>query len=80
MISDKLLCEVDDEGKPIIVSMVSLMPLIELFEGSTYENVDNVGEDYIRGMLVHLHWLACVSGSYLVRWGALQWSYLPTVR
>ena len=69
IVSEKLLCEVDDEGKPIMVDGKPV-PLIELFEGSTYENVDNVGEDYIRGML------ATYTGSMrerfvFGRWGAL---------
>ena len=48
--NDKLLCEVDDEGNPIMKHGMPV-PLIELFEGSTYENVENVGKDYIKGML-----------------------------
>ena len=52
------------------------VPLIELFEGSTYENVDNVGEDYIRGML------ATYTGSMrerfvFGRWGALSGLIYP---
>jgi len=50
VVDPKLLVEVDNEGKPIIIDGRP-QPLIELFEGSTYENVDNVGEDYIKGML-----------------------------
>lgn len=48
--NDKLLCVVDSTGAPVIVDGLPV-PLIELFEGSTYENVENVGEDYINGML-----------------------------
>ena len=51
-------------------------PLIELFEGSTYENVENVGEDYIRGML------STYTGSMrerfiFGRWGALSGLIYP---
>lgn len=48
--NDKLLCVVDSESKPVIENGKPV-PLMELFEGSTYENVENVGEDYINGML-----------------------------
>jgi len=72
----KLLCEVDDEGKPIFDNAGKPVPMIELFEGSTYENVDNVGLDYIRGML------STYTGSMRDRfvygqWGALQGLIYP---
>jgi len=75
IVNEKLLCEVDDEGKPIIVDDRPV-PLIELFEGSTYENVENVGQDYIRGML------ATYTGSMRERfvygrWGALSGLIYP---
>ena len=62
-------------AKPIIVDGKPV-PLIELFEGSTYENVENVGEDYIRGML------ATYTGSMrerfvFGRWGALSGLIYP---
>jgi hypothetical protein len=71
----KLLCEVDKDGKPIIVNDRPV-PLIELHEGSTYENVDNVGEDYIQGML------SAYTGSMRQRfiygeWGALSGLVYP---
>lgn len=46
----KLLCEVDKDGNPVLIDGKPV-PIIDLQEGSTYENVDNVGEDYIQGML-----------------------------
>ena len=75
VISEKLLCEVDDDGKPIMEGEKPV-PLIELFEGSTYENVENVGQDYIRGML------ATYTGSMRERfvygrWGALSGLIYP---
>jgi len=75
VLNPKLLCEVDDNGKPILKDGFP-SPIIELFEGSTYENVQNVGEDYIRGML------ATYTGSMRNRyvygeWGALQGLVYP---
>jgi hypothetical protein len=75
IISEKLLCQVDDEGRPILVDGKPI-PLVELFEGSTYENVENVGEDYIRGML------STYTGSMrdrfiFGRWGALSGLIYP---
>jgi hypothetical protein len=75
IISDKLLCEVDNEGMAILRDGRPT-PLIELFEGSTFENVENVGEDYIRGML------ATYTGSMRERfvfgkWGALSGLIYP---
>lgn len=71
----RLLCEVDNKGDPIIVNDMPV-PLIELYEGSTYENVQNVGEDYIQGML------SAYTGSMRKRfiygeWGALSGLIYP---
>jgi len=71
----KLLCEVNDHGQPVLDAGIP-KPIIELFEGSTYENVENVGEDYIKGML------ATYTGSMRRRfvygeWGALQGLVYP---
>jgi len=75
IVSDKLLCEVDNDGRPILIAGKP-KPLIELYEGSTYENVENVGEDYIRGML------STYTGSMrerfiFGRWGALSGLIYP---
>jgi hypothetical protein len=75
IVNDKLMCEVDDEGKPLLVDSRPI-PLIELFEGSTYENEENVGSDYIRGML------STYTGSMRDRfvygkWGALSGLIYP---
>jgi hypothetical protein len=75
VINDKLLCEVDDGGRPILVDGRP-QPLVELYEGSTFENVENVGHDYIRGML------STYTGSMrdrfvYGRWGALSGLIYP---
>ena len=75
IVGPKLLCEVDNDGKPLMLDGKPI-PLIELFEGSTYENVENVGEDYIRGML------STYTGSMRERfvygkWGALSGLIYP---
>jgi hypothetical protein len=67
---------VDSLSKPLLVDGKP-KPVIELFEGSTYENVDNVGEDYIKTML------ATYTGSMRDRfvyghWGALSGLIYPT--
>lgn len=71
----KLLCQVSD-GKAILVDG-KIVPLIELFEGSTWENVENVGADYINGML------STFTESMAARfvdgkWGALSGLVYPT--
>jgi len=75
-INPRLLCEVDEHGSPVLRSGKPT-PIIELFEGSTYENVENVGEDYIRTML------ATYTGSMRDRfvfgkWGALSGLVYPS--
>lgn len=70
-----LLCEVDGSGEPVLHDGMPT-PIIELFEGSTYENVDNVGEDYIQGML------SVYTGTMRDRfifgqWGALEGLIYP---
>jgi len=76
IVNEKLLCAVDEKGKPILDEAGRPTPIIELFEGSTYENVENVGEDYIRTML------ASYTGSMRERfvfgkWGALTGLVYP---
>lgn len=75
IITDKLLCEVDNEGRAILVDGKP-KPLIELYEGSTFENVDNVGEDYIRGMLST--YTGSMRDRYIFgKWGALSGLIYP---
>lgn len=45
-ITDDLLCE-RDNGVPILVDGKPIM-LVDLYEGSTYENADNLGPDFIK--------------------------------
>lgn len=71
-----LLCEVDNDGKPIMGDDGRPTPIIEIYEGSTHENVHNVGEDYIKSML------ATYTGSMRDRfvfgkWGALDGLVYP---
>ena len=42
-----LLCETDNDGKPILIDGKP-KPIIELFEGSTYENKGNLEADFIK--------------------------------
>lgn len=44
----RLLCETNSEGKPTIDEEGKPKPILELFEGSTYENEDNLEPDFIR--------------------------------
>ena len=43
----ELICEVDDEGRPVLVDGKPI-PLVEVFEASTYENAQNLERDYIK--------------------------------
>jgi len=47
-INDKLLCETDPDGKMIFNENRLPSPIIEIYEGSTYENKDNLEPDFIR--------------------------------
>jgi len=49
IVSPKLLCVVGEDALPVKVNGMPV-PLMELFEGSTHENIENVGKDYITGM------------------------------
>lgn len=42
-----LICEVDDSGNPVLVNGKAV-PLIDVFEASTYENAQNLEGDYIK--------------------------------
>lgn len=72
----KLICQVDDDGKPIVVDGKP-QPLIELFEGSTYENVANVGKDYITGMLATFTNESMKRRFIFGEWGALEGLVYP---
>jgi len=49
-VNDDLLCVVDEDGKTIRDADNLPIPLIELYEGSTYTNKENLPADYIRGL------------------------------
>lgn len=46
--NDKLLCVTDEDGKIVLDENKQPVPIIELFEGSTYENKENLEPDFIR--------------------------------
>tara|TARA_Y100000310_G_scaffold263231_1_gene273298 strand:- start:6570 stop:8117 length:1548 start_codon:yes stop_codon:yes gene_type:complete len=48
IINDRLLCETDSDGRPIQGENGLPIPIIELYEGSTYENKDNLEPDFIQ--------------------------------
>ena len=66
-----LLCQVDNDGKPILVDGKPV-PIIELFEGSTHENIENVGEDFISGMLATFTNDSMRKRFIFGEWGALS--------
>ena len=47
-VSDDLLCELDADGEMVLDDEGLPIPLIHLYEGSTYENEDNLEPDFIR--------------------------------
>jgi hypothetical protein len=48
VINDDLLCEVDEDGKIVRGDDGMPIPIIEVHEGSTYENKENLEPDFIR--------------------------------
>lgn len=46
--ADDLYCDRDNEGKMVLDDTGAPVPLVGLFEGSTYENEDNLPADYIK--------------------------------
>lgn len=48
IVNDDLLCTTDDDGVIVKDENNLPIPLIELYEGSTYENKDNLEPDFIR--------------------------------
>ena len=75
IINPKLLCLVDDDARPIKVDGKPV-PMVELFEGSTYENVENVGKDYIAGM-ASVFTPTMYKRFVLGEWGALSGLIYP---
>ena len=47
VINDNLLCETDPDGRMMFGEDRLPVPIIEVFEGSTYENKDNLEPDFI---------------------------------
>jgi phage terminase large subunit len=48
IIDDDLLCETDGDGKMLFNDNKMPIPIIEVFEGSTYENKENLEADFIK--------------------------------
>jgi hypothetical protein len=46
--NDRLICETDENGKILLDDDRLPTPIIEVFEGSTYENKDNLEPDFIK--------------------------------
>ena len=47
-VDEKLLCETDDNGKMLYDENKMPVPIIDLYEGSTYENKENLEPDFIK--------------------------------
>ena len=47
-INENLLCETDEDGKMMFDDNRLPVPIIEIFEGSTYENQENLEADFIK--------------------------------
>lgn len=47
-INEDLLCETDADGKMLFNEEKLPVPIIEIYEGSTYENKDNLEQDFIK--------------------------------
>ena len=48
IISDKLLCQTDKDGKMLLDKDKLPIPIIEVYEGSTYENAANIPVDFMQ--------------------------------
>lgn len=48
IINYDLICEVDDEGMPVLDSAGRQKPYVSVHEASTYENAQNIERDYIK--------------------------------
>ncbi len=71
IINKDLLVQLDENSKPVMVDGRPV-PMIELFEGSTYENVANVGIDFINGMLSSFTNQSMRDRFIMGKWGALS--------
>lgn len=47
-VNEHLLCETDENGKVLLNEDRMPVPIIEIYEGSTYENKDNLEPDFIK--------------------------------
>jgi phage terminase large subunit len=47
-VNDRLLCETDENGKMLFDEDRLPVPIIEIYEGSTYENKENLEPDFIK--------------------------------
>jgi len=52
--NEHLMCETDENGKPTLTNRLPT-PIIELFEGSTYENKENLEPDFIKTLEASYH-------------------------
>lgn len=50
IITDKLLCYRNKDGTPELLPDGKVNLMMDLIEGSTYENAHNLGDDFIRGL------------------------------
>ena len=48
LFNPNLLCETDEDGKPTLDDNRRPIPIVELYEGATYENRDNLEDDFIK--------------------------------
>jgi len=76
-VTASLLVDVDNDGKPVLDDNLMPKPIIELFEGTTYENVHNVGDSYIRGMLATFTNASMRDRFIFGKWGALEGLVYP---
>jgi hypothetical protein len=55
IVSDKLMCKTDETGKALINEDNLPTPIIGLYEGSTYENKENLEADFIQTLEASYH-------------------------
>jgi hypothetical protein len=72
----ELLCAVNDDGTPVMVDGMPV-PLMELFEGSTYENKENLAGDFIKTL--EAAYRGQMRDRYLLgQWAAYEGLVYPT--